>query len=183
MPAKNTLKNIFPVILLTIVVAISVTLLFFTDQLLRGKIEWQREQKIECLLSELFPEMSRHDFDNEIYTIYSADETKVGYAFLGEGYGYGGKMYILVGLENDLTLKGISIVSQLETPGLGSRIKEHSFTDQFAGIDVADVALRQDGGEIDAITGATMSSRAVVKIVSTTAIEKVKLIKELEEQR
>ena len=179
MPAKNTLKKAFPVILLTIVVAISVNALSFTDRLTRDKIEYQKEQKIQSMLFEIFPNMSRYDFEDDIYTIYS-NGAKVGYAFLAVGKGYGGDIDILVGLEDETTIKGINIVSHLETPGLGSRVAESSFTDKFAGLDIANVALRRDGGQIDAITGSTISSRAVVDAVRTEAMEKVKLLKDSE---
>ena len=179
MPAKDTLKKAFPVILLTVVVAISVTLLTFTDRLTRDKIEYQKEQKIQSMLFEIFPNMSRYDFEDDIYTIYS-NGAKVGYAFLAVGKGYGGDIDILVGLEDEAAIKGISIISSLETPGLGSRIAESPFTDKFIGLNIDDVALRRDGGQIDAITGSTISSRAVVDAVRDTAMEKVKLLKDSE---
>ena len=81
---------------------------------------------------------------------------------------------ILVGLSDETTVKGIKIVSQTETPGLGSRISEPFFTDQFAGVDINDIALSRNGGKIDAITGSTISSSAVVEAVRDTAMEKVK---------
>lgn len=179
MPDKNALKRVFPVILLTIVVAISVSLLSFTDRLTRGKIEAQEEAKIQAMLSEMFPDMSQYDFDNDIYTIYS-DGTKVGYAFVAVGKGYGGDINILVGLEDATTIKDITIIFQVETPGLGTKITESYFTDQFAGLSIDDVALRRDGGQVDAITGSTMSSTAVINAVRATAMEKVKLIKDNE---
>lgn len=179
MPAKDALKKAFPVILLTVVVAISVTLLTFTDRLTRDKIEYQKEQKIQSMLFEIFPNMSRYDFENDIYTIYS-DGAKIGYAFLAVGKGYGGDIDILVGLEDETTIKGISIVSHSETPGLGSRITESFFTDQFTGLSIDEVALKRNGGEVDAITGSTISSRAVINAVRETAMEKVKLIEESE---
>jgi electron transport complex protein RnfG len=178
-PAKITFKNAFPIIILTAVVAICVTALTFTDSITRGKIEAQEEQKIQHMLSAMFPNMSRYTFEDDIYTIYS-DGTEVGYAFLAVGKGYGGEISILVGLKDETTIKGITIISQTETPGLGSRIAESSFTDKFAGLNIADVALRQEGGQIDAITGSTISSRAVIDAVRTTAMEKVKLLRERE---
>jgi electron transport complex protein RnfG len=178
-PAKTTFKNAFPIIILTVVVAICVTALTFTDSITRGKIEAQEEQKIQHMLSAMFPNMSRYTFEDDIYTIYS-DGDEVGYAFLAVGKGYGGEISILVGLKDENTIKGITIISQTETPGLGSRIAESSFTDRFAGLNIADVALRQEGGQIDAITGSTISSRAVIDAVRTTAMEKVKLLKESE---
>ncbi|UCC90512.1 MAG: RnfABCDGE type electron transport complex subunit G [Dehalococcoidia bacterium] len=170
---KNALKKAFPVILLTIVVAISVNLLSFADRLTRPQIEAQQQLKIQNLLTGMFPDMSRYDFKNDIYTIYS-DGAKIGYAFIAVGKGYGGDIDILVGLEDDTTIKGISIVSHSETPGLGSRITESFFTNQFAGLSIDEVALKRDGGEVDAITGSTISSRAVINAVRETAMEKVK---------
>jgi electron transport complex protein RnfG len=178
-PAKTTFKNAFPIIILTVVVAICVTALTFTDSITRDKIKAQEEQKIQHMLSAIFPDMSRYTFEDDIYTIYS-DGAEVGYAFLAVGKGYGGEISILVGLKDENTIKGITIISQTETPGLGSRIAESSFTDRFAGLNIADVALRQEGGQIDAITGSTISSRAVIDAVRTTAMEKVKLLKESE---
>jgi electron transport complex protein RnfG len=96
------------------------------------------------------------------------------------GKGYGGDIDILIGLEDETTIKGITIISQSETPGLGSRIAESSFASKFAGLNIGDVALKQDGGQIDAITGATISSGAVVDAVRTAAMEKVKSLRERE---
>ena len=180
MPAKNTFKNAFPIILLTIVVAISVTLLTFTDSITRDQIEAQEDQKIQNMLSEMFPDMSRYDFKDEIYMVY-ADGEIVGYAFIAIGKGYGGDINILVGLEDEATIKGITVIAHTETPGLGTRITEGSFTDKFNGLSIEDVALRQDGGQIDAITSSTISSAAVVDAVRATAMEKVKLLKDSEE--
>ena len=177
MPAKDTLRKIFPVLLLTLVVAISVNLLNFTDRLTRDKIEAQEEQKIQNFLAEMFPDMSRFEFKNDIYTIYSNGD-KVGYAFIAIGKGYGGDINILVGLEDKTTIKDIVIVSQTETPGLGTRVTESFFTDQFVGLSIDNVALTENGGQIDAITGSTISSSAVVEAVRKTAEEKIKLIED-----
>ena len=175
----NTLKRIFPVILITVVVFACVALLNWTDTITRAKIEAQKEQEVQTMLTEMFPNMSRYTFEDDIYTIYS-DGAEVGYAFLAVGKGYGGDIDILVGLEDETTVKGITIISHTETPGLGSRIAESSFTDKFAGLSIDEVALKQDGGEVDAITGSTISSKAVINAVRTTAMEKVKLLKESE---
>ena len=180
MKAKNFWKQVFPVILLTAVVAIAVALLTYTDSITRDRIEAQEEQKVRNMLSEMFPDMSQYELEDEIYTIYS-DGDKIGYAFVAVGKGYGGDINILVGLEDKTTLKGITIISQEETPGLGTRITESPFIDHFVGISINEVALSKDGGKIDAITGSTISSTAVVDAVRTTAMEKVKLLKDSEE--
>lgn len=173
MPAKSTLKNAFPIILLTIVVAVCVSLLTYVDSLTREKISAQEDEAIKAMLTEMFPEMSRYEFKDDIYTVYS-DGSQLGYAFLAIGKGYGGDINILVGLSDATTVKEIKIISQTETPGLGTRITEPFFTDQFVGIDINDIALSRDGGKIDAITSSTISSSAVVEAVRNTALEKVK---------
>ena len=63
---------------------------------------------------------------------------------------------------------------------MGARITESAFTDRFIGENITDVALRQNGGEIDAITGATISSRAVVDAIRATVMEKVKSLENRE---
>ena len=171
----DTLKKVFPIISITVVVFIAVTLLGLTNTVVRPKIEWQKEQKIQRMLYEIFPNMTEHTLEDDIYMIYS-DGAEIGFALLAVGKGYGGNIDILVGLENETTVKGVTIISHLETPGLGARVTESSFRDQFAGLNIDDVALKRDGGQIDAVTGATISSRAVVDAV----MEKVKSLEERE---
>ncbi len=171
---KVKLKNYFPVIFITLVVLISVSLLVGIDSVTADKIAEQERQKVEKMLSEMFTAMYEYSFDdeNEIYTINS-DEDVIGYAFLALGRGYGGDINILVGLEDETTLKGVTIISQTETPGLGTRIADTNFTDRFTGMGIDDIGLARDGGGIDALTGATISSRAVVDAVKAEALEKV----------
>ena len=118
---------------------------------------------------------ARYTFEEDIYIVF-AEEAVVGYAYLASGKGYGGYIDILVGLEDETTLRGISIIRHSESPGLGAKITENEFRDQFIGLEIDDVELEYDGGQIDAITGATISSKAVADAVRTTAIEKIKEI-------
>ncbi len=171
----NRLSTVYPVIALTIVVFIAVAVLAGMDSMTREKIEWQREQKILRMLNEIFPDMSRYVLEEDIYVLYS-DETKLGYAFLATGKGYGGYIDILVGLVNETTVKGISIIAHTETPGLGNKITKPDFRDRFIGQNITDVALTADDGKIDAITGATISSKAVINAVRTAAMEKVEAL-------
>jgi electron transport complex protein RnfG len=79
--------------------------------------------------------------------------------------GYGGPIPITVGIDLEGLITGIKIATSaeglVETPGLGAKIVEKSFTDQFVGRCLAEVQLTKDGGKIDGITAATISSRAV----------------------
>ncbi len=108
----------------------------------------------------------------------------IGYAFMAEGKGYGGTIEILVSLKGDKnSINSISIINHMETPGLGAKTAESDFTDRFKGVAITDVKLSKDGGKIDALTGATISSTAVVKAVREAASQKVKLIEEREDNR
>jgi electron transport complex protein RnfG len=76
--------------------------------------------------------------------------------------GYNGLVILMVGLLPDGTIKDIEVVEHKETPGLGTKMTDPKFKDQFMGMDPSQVDLRvkKDGGDIDAITAATISSRA-----------------------
>ncbi len=78
--------------------------------------------------------------------------------------GYSGAIRIMAGVAADDTVRGVEIIEQLETPGLGAKITESGFKDQFKNRGIASTkwAVTKDGGDIAAITGATISPRAVV---------------------
>jgi electron transport complex protein RnfG len=168
---KKILSNkAYPVVFLAIIVTVSVVLLMAVNSLTSSVVESRRVEEITGILEEIFPEMSQYELEGEVYIIYQ-DEAKAGYAFKASGSGYGGDIDIVVGLDNNFGIIGISILSQTETPGVGTKITESSFTDQFKGLSVSDIALKSEGGKIDAITGATISSRAVVDAVKEKMVE------------
>ncbi len=91
-----------------------------------------------------------------------------GVAFIVESReGYGGRIEIMLGVDPRGRILGIEILSHLETPGLGNKITQKPFRQQFVGKNLKNTkwAVRKDGGDIDQITGATISPRAVVKAV------------------
>jgi len=100
-----------------------------------------------------------------------ADSTQpVGYVFRAYGKGYSSTIQMVVGVDLRGVLMGISIISQQETPGLGAKIEEIRYGEsapwfqrQFRGKSASNIALKKYGGEIDAVTGATISSRAVTE--------------------
>ena len=89
-------------------------------------------------------------------------------AFEEWGKGFGGDIGVMIGynLSTD-TLHRISVTIHSETPGLGARAKsDPEFAAQFSGIKLADsIKVAKDGGQIDAISGATITSRAVCEAV------------------
>ena len=98
----------------------------------------------------------------------------VGIAFEENGLGYSGKIAVMIGITPDGAVSGIRIRSQQETPGLGAKIVLPDFYDQFKGLSLSLkkglvkglLAVDKDGGTIDSITGATISSRGVTQAVN-----------------
>ena len=75
----------------------------------------------------------------------------------------------MVGLLTDGTINKVSVLQQSETPGLGANMVNPKFKDQFDGKNPASFKLnvKKDGGDVDAITAATISSRAFSEAVRT----------------
>jgi Na+-translocating ferredoxin:NAD+ oxidoreductase subunit G len=101
---------------------------------------------------------------SEIYEGVAAGNV-VGYAVKAAPRGYGGEIVMLVGIDPELRIKGMKILSQRETPGLGTNVEKPKFRQQFIGKGIQDAF--EPKKDIDAITGATISSRAVCEGVKT----------------
>jgi len=81
-------------------------------------------------------------------------------ALEGKGKGFGGSIGVMVGVGKDGTLLDISITSHSETPGVGSRVTEASFTDEFKDLSI------EEELEVDGVSGATYSSKGVMGAVN-----------------
>jgi electron transport complex protein RnfG len=96
----------------------------------------------------------------------------IGYAFKAKGNGYQGEIEIMAVIDTELKeLKGIEILKSVETPGLGAKIREDPFKKQFSRLSVLPkIAFTKDEvtkeNEVQAITGATISTRSVVAILN-----------------
>jgi electron transport complex protein RnfG len=108
-----------------------------------------------------------------IYAAYGPDGALLGYAIEGEGAGYQDTIRLLYGYDPARKMViGMEVLESRETPGLGDRIyKDESFTSQFKELSVEpEVVLTKEGAtkdnEVDAITGATISSATVVSIIN-----------------
>ena len=86
-----------------------------------------------------------------------------GYAVKGsDPSGYGGEIVLMVGFSPDFKISTYKKLVAMETPGLGTNLSSPGFMKQFAGMDASvPLAVKKDGGKIDAITSATITSRAV----------------------
>jgi electron transport complex protein RnfG len=131
------------------------------------RIEATKKKLTQAGLSEVMK--TAYEFTELIpETLWQATDSSdsfIGIVFRVFPRGYGGLIPITVGLDPEGRITKIRIASAAEglkeTPGLGVKITEPEFTGQFVNKAAADIKLKKDGGTIDAITAATISSRAV----------------------
>ncbi len=96
----------------------------------------------------------------------------MGYAVAITAKGFSAGLQLMFGVDTEGTLTGLSVVNcSNETPGLGANAAKESFYSQFAGMS-GEIAVAKDGGQVEALTGATITSRAVSDS-ATRAIEYV----------
>jgi electron transport complex protein RnfG len=128
--------------------------------------------KNEAAIKEVLPETAvaieeerTVDFEGASYSYNLAyDElgNTVGCAINVAPVGFGGPIVIKVGFDVNGCICNTKVLSQAETPGLGAKCVEPAFSDQFKGWNPAekDLAVKKDGGDVDAITASTITSRA-----------------------
>ncbi len=112
--------------------------------------------------------------DKTYYRQIDTDGETVAYSVPYVGSGLWGTIRGYIGVSDDLqTMQGIVFTEQNETPGLGGRIQEPEFRDQFRGMDISQGAPNRygtfGGVEIDAITGATGTSNSILGILQDIA--------------
>ena len=108
---------------------------------------------------------------DEVMTALDASGSQIGYAFtVTTCEGYGGDIQFAMGIKDDGTLNGISILSIGETAGLGIKANTDAFKDQFKDKNVEKFAYTKTGAtaddEIDALSGATITTNAMTNGVN-----------------
>lgn len=127
----------------------------------------------EAALKELMPEADTierlgdwtiHDKHAE-YFVAKTGRLTIGYIIQSYGKGYSSYINTLIAVDKDFTVQKISILGHAETPGLGDEIELDSFKDQFKGKEIEQIKLvkAETTEYIQAISGATISSRAVTE--------------------
>lgn len=162
---------------LTLISGICAAVLAYVNAVTRDAIAEIRERKTVESAKAVMPseavEVEAAQFaDGETYYIgKTADGKRVGYAVVGtDSGGYGGDIVLMVGLKADKkTVVCFQTLAASETPGLGMKLNTPEFSGQFAGKSAASLRVKKDGGEIDAITAATITSRAVCRAIENAA--------------
>jgi electron transport complex protein RnfG len=177
--------------ILGLICLIATALLASMNAVTAGRIRLQAEQELQDSLKEVMPDAAAFEpviADNEIsyYKVTDTDGRLLGAAFKVSAKGYSSIIDTVVGMKPDGTIAAIKVVSQQETPGLGSRISEVAgtvsimdfirgvrprtdlkpwFQARFGQKNIADL------DKVEAITGATISSRAVIDSVKQKALQ------------
>ena len=170
MAVKSSFKNM-TICLLAICLVCS-ALLAGVYALTKAPIDAAAKAKNEAAIKEVLPdsavtieEEKTVDFDGQTYAYnlaYDAKGDVVGCAINVSPVGFGGPILIKVGFDANGVIWNTKVLSQAETPGLGAKCVEPAFSEQFKGFDPAQkkLAVKKDGGDVDAITASTITSRA-----------------------
>jgi len=153
------------ILVLAVVGLVSGTSLAFMYKYAMPRIEKNQKEELKQAIFEVFAEAEDYEVitkeDKVFYKALGRGNKLLGYAFIAEGNGYQGNIKIMVGLKKDLkTLSGIKVLESVETPGLGGEITGEDFRKQFKNLSVSSF------DQVQAITAATVSSKAVVKIIN-----------------
>jgi len=169
---ESTFKNM--VLSLTLISLAASACLGFVYELTKEPIALSVLNKKLDAIRQVVPEFTNNP-NEEMYRlptgegdsldIYPAkkDDVIVGYAVnTYTKTGFSGNIILMAGFKPDGTIISITVLEQKETPGLGTKMTEPSFKDQFNNKNPGEFSLKvkKDGGQVDAITAATISSRA-----------------------
>jgi electron transport complex, RnfABCDGE type, G subunit len=171
-------------IILGVICLAATLVLAVTYEVTRPKIEEQLKIEEQGALKSIMPSAESFNekaIDGIEYFEALKGGSVVGYCVRTTGSGYSGYIRIIAGVDLDGTIEGVAVLEHSETPGLGARINEIKpgdsepwFLKQFKGKSVRTIAVKKD---IDAITGATISSRAVTDAIRKTVDELLNKLK------
>ena len=176
MAAKSTLKNM--VVCLTLTCLLCSSILGVVYAITLDPIAAASEKSLKEALSMVLPqggEISTEPRTVEVdgigYEYYSCtlDGEPSSWAVKSTVNGFGGPLTVLVGVEKDGTVHATKVLSHSETPGLGAKCQtDEHFIGQFEGFDPSSrkLAVTKDGGDVDAITASTITSRAYTLAVA-----------------
>ncbi|OGW83587.1 MAG: hypothetical protein A2987_02835 [Omnitrophica bacterium RIFCSPLOWO2_01_FULL_45_10] len=163
-------------LILGLICAAATLVLAVTYEVTKPKIEDQLKKEESAALAKVVmpgaDTFTEKTLDGVEYLEAFKNKRLVGYCIRATGTGYSGYIRMLVGIDLSSTIKGVSILEHSETPGLGAKInevrpkeEEPYFLRQFKGKQAYSIELKKD---VDAITGATISSKAVSDAIRDT---------------
>jgi electron transport complex protein RnfG len=170
-------KIVLPALALTLICLVCAAALAYTNGLTAPIIEKLAQDQQKQAMQRLLPAAA--DFGEEktvkledgtelnYYRATDSDGKSAGYIVLSAAEGYGGEIAVMSAISAEKTVLGVELLSLSETPGLGMKAQDETWLGQFAG-KVLGVGVSKgsaDGNQIQAITGATITSTAVTRAV------------------
>lgn len=164
-----------PTITLTLICIIITGLLAVTNDITADKIAQQNAEAAAASRLEVLPDAAGFEEKQTGGSTYyiGKDESgqEVGYVFTTTAAGYGGDVEVMTGIGSDGVVTGVTILSHNETPGLGAKADDPSFTGRYQkavpdGGFVLKKGTASADNEVAAITGATITSTAVTNAVN-----------------
>ena len=159
-------KTFLPALILAAICLLCALALALTNDLTEERIAAAAEARYLASVAQVLPDgavlTAITETGVEGFVGKDAEGTVLGYAIRTQTKGYGGDVVCVVGFSPDGRVIGLSVSAPDETPGLGSNVQKPEFTDQFLGKDRAPVL----GTDVDGVTSATYSSRAVSAAVA-----------------
>ncbi len=153
-----------PIVVLAAICIVTSALLALTNSvtapiILQSEIQAAESQRAELLPADSFTQIET-TIDG-VSEVYKADDG-TGYVITAEANGYNGAVPVMVAFDENATILGVSFLPNGETPGFGQKVREEEFQSQFANTPAQTMTL----SEIDAVTGATVSSSAAVEALN-----------------
>ena len=186
-------KLFLPAVILTVICLVTTGLVALTFDATKAERERQEVIAANANRLALFPDAATFTplVDEsvalpagleEALIAAGADGTQLGYIFVSEKRGYGGLVPVMLAVSMDSAISGVRVLANEETPGLGKKVEANPFLRQFLDKPTDDIfALRVDNAghqPVDAVSGATISSRAVTDAINIALLYFQELDKE-----
>ncbi|TCL73172.1 electron transport complex protein RnfG [Hydrogenispora ethanolica] len=152
-------------IYLMIVAAVAGVALALTHHFTAAQIRAGQTAAAKAALEEVLPGAVEFQPKDDYQQGLDAKRQLVGYVLQVSAAGYSSQIEALVGIDPQYRVTGVKVLVQNETPGLGAKITGPGFLGQFAQKPADQIKLKKDGGTIDGITAATISSRAITDAI------------------
>lgn len=175
MTKLNPKNIIIPTVVLLVICIVISGALAYTNSITKNKIAKLNEEAEKASMAEIYSdkgtdfEKATVNYQDKEYTYYKAslNSKNVGYIFTTAVNGYGGPVNVMTGINLDGSIKSIKVLScDDETPGLGATAKgNNNFAKQFSGKKAK--LSTEKNKDIQALTGATITTKAVINNVNT----------------
>ncbi|MCL2508158.1 MAG: RnfABCDGE type electron transport complex subunit G [Oscillospiraceae bacterium] len=179
---KTVKEILLPAVILFAICLVATTLLALTNQVTAPVIEKLESKTAAEARAKVLPGADSFDAGHTItyngteyiyYKGFYKDGELAGFTFTTSAGGYGGDVVIMTGVGADGAVTGVSALSQSETPGLGAKAAGNGFLGRFVGksgiIALSKAGKAAENG-VDAVTGATISSKAVTEAINLALV-------------